>query len=706
MGDNPAMPLARKDISFLLDPWRFLGRGRFWLLLGAVLVLLGLAGPPLIIHGVIAPKAGPGEQGLRLERFSGLERQGPVWSVARARDTARVALDWPQGSLAAFAVWRVKQGGTYRLELTCDDYGSLLVDGRLLVELSGMAASNAGAAQVELSAGEHLLTVYLNNGPGGGWFSLKAAGPGQTLAAPLGGAQLGYPHQGNILMWWGVLRALRLILWPGLAFLGLGLILLLARPLGRLLAPRPVWAGLVLLFFLCLYLASMGGQFYSHDDSIRFRLVKAMVDQGSLVIGSQADGSPYYCKYGLVQPLLDAPLYLLGKALTPWWDGKGDSGEVLVTTLQQIVTAVTMLLLLLLVLELGHAPPVALGLALVAGLATISWPYAKFHFTEPLNGLCLVGAFWCLVRARRLGSLGWLAGAGIFIAVGGINAFLVLVLGGGLCGLYGLWLLWPRPGGLATGWLRAIKGLLALGLPMLLGLGLQLAYNAYRYGSPLLTGYEGDGGYANLIYNGMPGWSQPWWVGIEGLLLSPGKSVFLFSPPLILAAVYWRRFIARRPAEGWLAAGLCLAWLAFYAKWWAWHGDLSWGPRYLVPVTCIALLPLAEALSDLPRRGWSFAGLLGFLVLAGVAVQLLGVLVPFDFYFSHVVNKDFSNQYLYHYVPHFSPILGHWQMLALARRSELYLLGTAAFPWLCLTAFWLACLAVVGVRASVHKRAT
>ena len=129
------------------------------------------------------------------------------------------------------------------------------------------------------------------------------------------------------------------------------------------------------------------------------------------------------------------------------------------------------------------------------------------------------------------------------------------------------------------------------------------------------------------------------------------------------------------------------------------------GPAIWCRWPVLPCCPLAEAIRDLPRRGWAFAALGLALVAAGLAVQLLGVSVPFDFYFSHVVNKDFSNQYLYHYVPHFSAILGHWQMLALARRSELYLLGTPAFPSLCLAAFWFLCLMVVGVRASAHKRA-
>jgi hypothetical protein len=66
--------------------------------------------------------------------------------------------------------------------------------------------------------------------------------------------------------------------------------------------------------------------------------------------------------------------------------------------------------------------------------------------------------------------------------------------------------------------------------------------------------------------------------------------------------------------------------------WWAWDGQVGWGPRLLVPILP-ALVFLAAAVTAVPaaagaarsRRETAFAAL----VLLGVGVNLLGVLVPF-----------------------------------------------------------------------------
>ena len=157
---------------------------------------------------------------------------------------------------------------------------------------------------------------------------------------------------------------------------------------------------------------------------------------------------------------------------------------------------------------------------------------------------------------------------------------------------------------------HAIRRLAALGIGMLpFALGL-LAHNARRFGDPFRFGYPGEG------------FTTPPWEGIAGLLLSPGKSVFLYAPPLILAALLWPRFRRAQPALGaFLAAAWILA-LAFYGSWWAWGGGWCWGPRFLVPLIPLSLLPLGM----LPApRGWRLAAIL--LVALGVGVQVIGVRV-------------------------------------------------------------------------------
>jgi hypothetical protein len=79
---------------------------------------------------------------------------------------------------------------------------------------------------------------------------------------------------------------------------------------------------------------------------------------------------------------------------------------------------------------------------------------------------------------------------------------------------------------------------------------------------------------------------------------------------------------------------MMLAWLLaliFYGSWWAWDGGWSWGPRFLVPLIPISLLPLGY-LPD--GRGWRIATAL--LIGLGVLVQSLGLLVDHSRYHAPV----------------------------------------------------------------------
>jgi hypothetical protein len=111
--------------------------------------------------------------------------------------------------------------------------------------------------------------------------------------------------------------------------------------------------------------------------------------------------------------------------------------------------------------------------------------------------------------------------------------------------------------------------------------------------------------------------------GLAGLLLSPGSSVFVYSPLLLLApfgiVVLWRR---ERPLALAILA-MAVVWLGFYAGFDGWSGLWSApGPRYLFPLVPLLLLPLGHWL-DRPSR-WAMAAALGLL---GLGVQLVSLLV-------------------------------------------------------------------------------
>lgn len=198
-------------------------------------------------------------------------------------------------------------------------------------------------------------------------------------------------------------------------------------------------------------------------------------------------------------------------------------------------------------------------------------------------------------------------------------------------------------------------------LPPALGsIGLALWFNHLRYGEWLALGY-GAGGY---------GFTNSMAVGLYGLLLAPGKSVFLYSPILILGLFGATRMFRSHRAESLLLAAILCATIPLFAKWWAWSGDWAWGPRFLVPLVPLMMMPAALALS--PGTGWSpRLGLLvravvgPALLVAGLAVASLGNWVQCWWYIGAandaltVTPSPRDDLAHLHFLPEWQPIVAH-----------------------------------------------
>jgi hypothetical protein len=114
------------------------------------------------------------------------------------------------------------------------------------------------------------------------------------------------------------------------------------------------------------------------------------------------------------------------------------------------------------------------------------------------------------------------------------------------------------------------------------------------------------------------------------LLFSPGKSLFLYAPALVLALLgfptFWR-------SHRWTVLAM-LATIApvilLYCCYPAWPGDWAWGPRYAVFAVPVLLLPAISFFPAARRFGrWLAVGLLA----VGLCVQLLGN----AFYWDHFI---------------------------------------------------------------------
>jgi hypothetical protein len=178
--------------------------------------------------------------------------------------------------------------------------------------------------------------------------------------------------------------------------------------------------------------------------------------------------------------------------------------------------------------------------------------------------------------------------------------------------------------------------------------------------------------------------------GLYGFLLSSGKSVFLYSPPLVLGlfglGTAWRH----RRAESAFFVSLIVVSLLFNAKFRHWHADYCWGPRHLVSIAPLMLLLAFPWLPEALARGRRTLrqGALGVLVGAGLCVQLLGSAFYWDHYIRILISvKDetgaggwFQENLSHgHYIPVFSPLYGHAWMLRHLLRGDADLDRDA--PW-------------------------
>jgi hypothetical protein len=362
------------------------------------------------------------------------------------------------------------------------------------------------------------------------------------------------------------------------------------RPrLGRATSARawPVEGGLLAAGFLIVFLV------VEHrvlgDGITRFRDIQNLLYNGHLTNST----------YSLVMPLASAPFLLLGHLVESqeWWAAR----------FNVIVVGAGALAASRLLRGRGDAALLRRTLLMLLSASLLAHSLRDYN-AEVFSATLVALGILCIVTDRHT-LLGW---TGIVLAVVNTPALIV-----GVAILVAVEVLRTRK-------LRYAGAIAA-------AVVLVLLENWVRRGGPLTTGYAGQHGYATLLpYSGRPGFSYPFVLGVVSILFSFGRGLLFFTPGLFLWLDGATRAATAACRHAIVLMLLVVAGLVgVYAKWWAWYGGLSWGPRFFafaaIPAALIVVLRVRAAGQSASRDA------LTLLVLALSAwVGFAGLVSPLD----------------------------------------------------------------------------
>lgn len=320
----------------------------------------------------------------------------------------------------------------------------------------------------------------------------------------------------------------------------------------------------------------------------------------------------------MVEPLLSEDVLRVfeGKLAQKAWAGAPPVhfGAFPILFYPPAATAVLAALFFLLERRLGASRGAALAASVVLATCTHAGPLATYFLQHTTEAIGALGAFYFWHRLRETGAakdalLGSVfassildvrvAGAVSGLALGGYLAFVCIE---------------RMRRGASRRWL-ASAALSAL-LPLLASVALYLFVNHLKFGSWLESPMLAE----RKIMGVDP---RP---ALAGFLLSPGMSVFVYSPLLLLLPAQLPGFWRTHRAEAWTILAVFASSLLFYASYQLWTGLFSCpGPRYLFSAVVFLLLPLGPWL-DRARGGLARGAFLPLAAL-GAFVQLASATV-------------------------------------------------------------------------------
>jgi 4-amino-4-deoxy-L-arabinose transferase-like glycosyltransferase len=336
-----------------------------------------------------------------------------------------------------------------------------------------------------------------------------------------------------------------------------------------------------------------------------------------------ADGRDYSW-FGIGSVILVVPLHITGKLI-------GVPPENLFIIMNPLVGAATAVLVFLFSFSLGYSRRASLYASIIYGLGTMAWYYSKDPGDHAIETFIVLLSIYFMYRYAIDKKVSHLLLSALSLGFAltvrpttilAIPPLFILMI---FCHL--------KKSDFKTTATLVIKNVILFSIALLPFVALNLWYNYCRFGSVFETGYTLMAAQWGVEF--FAGTSLL--TGLQGLLLSPGKGFFYYSPVAVLFFFSIRSFSKKHPVTALCFISIMIFYLLFYSTYTYWHGDWAWGPRFIFILTPFLIIPIAALFDSAMWQTKKTKKMFIYAIFAvSLVVQLAAVSVNHNRYFSYL----------------------------------------------------------------------
>ena len=305
-----------------------------------------------------------------------------------------------------------------------------------------------------------------------------------------------------------------------------------------------------------------------------------------------------------------------------------------ISVMNRLAATGTAILVFAFIRSLGYSKRTSIYVSIIYGLGSIAWYYSKDPGDHSLETFFVLFSVYLMYKHFSGQEFYYFIFSLITFGFAFITrASSILVLPSLFVLSFGQ--MWSKNSfSIETG-LKKLATFILVFMPFLI---LIFWYNFYRFGSIFETGHSLMGERFGIdFFSG-----TPILTGIKGFLVSPGKGMFFYSPVAILFFFSVKPFFKRNYFLTLSFLLIIVFYLMFMSKNIFWHGDWSWGPRYLFVITPYLIIPIASLIESEIWAKKKFMRYFVFLLfLISVGIQLVSVSIwNYNYFYSlHIDEK-------------------------------------------------------------------